>query len=205
MEEINRKESFLKANVIIAIINIIIFVISNLWFLNDIDYIYDLFSLYWVSIIKDKEYYRLITGMFLHSGIEHLCNNMLILLIIGNILEDVIGRLRYIIIYFGSGIIAGIASITYNMINQNNTFSIGASGAIFGTIGAMFVVSCVTKGRIRGLTLKKMLIFVFFSIYAGFTNIGVDNIAHIGGFIAGVVITLFFIRIIKDKEDDNES
>ena len=137
------------------------------------------------------EWYRLFTHMFLHADIWHLGNNMLILFCLGNALEHYTGKFSYVVIYFFSGILAGLGSVVYN---TDNTVSVGASGAVFGVVGAMAWLVVRNKGRLPGFTGPRMLIFVLMSVYAGFADRGVDNAAHIAGLIAGFLLAILIYR-----------
>lgn len=141
--------------------------------------------------IEDGEWYRLITHMFLHGDILHLGNNMLVLFCLGNALEHYLGKISYVGIFFLSGILAGLGSVVYN---TDNMVSVGASGAVFGIIGAMLWLVLRNKGKLKGFTGPRMLLFVFMSVYAGFTDKGIDNAAHIAGLIAGVLLAMVVYR-----------
>ncbi|QHQ60237.1 rhomboid family intramembrane serine protease [Anaerocolumna sedimenticola] len=194
---------FAKCNTFLVLLNILVFFIIErgyIPFLNN--GIVDAGALYWPAIKYKDEYYRLFTYMFLHGGMEHLANNMIVLLIIGDNVERASGKWRYLLIYFGSGIIAGIASMSYNMVNNLNTISIGASGAIFGVVGAMAYIVAVNKGRLEDISTRQIILFVIFSLYGGLTSQGVDNAAHIGGLLAGIVLAAILYRKHKKKEPE---
>lgn len=135
----------------------------------------------------DGAWYQLITAMFLHFGLEHLGNNMLILAYAGNELEKRIGSVSYFFVYFGSGIAGSIASLVYYH-SQNEVFvGAGASGAIYGVIGALWVVLVMRQIRTPDLSPSRILIMIVISIYHGLTSTGVGNAAHIGGLLAGAI------------------
>lgn len=156
-------------------------------------------GLCWVDVFQKKEIYRLITSMFFHADLDHIFNNMLVLLMIGDYIEQQTGTLRYIILYFSAGIIAGFTSLVYNMFRNTYSISIGASGAIFGLMGALLMTVIFQKGRRQEFNLRQMLFMVFFSLYGGFTSQGVDNAAHIGGFLGGMLLTA--ILCLKERRD----
>jgi len=118
----------------IVAVNVLVFAIMQLTHLLGVNDITPKGALSWIYVKENGEYYRILTSMFLHSDWEHLINNMLVLLFVGDNLERAAGKLRYLIIYIGSGVIAGITSISYNMVMNNIVYSIGASGAIFGIV-----------------------------------------------------------------------
>ncbi len=183
-------------NSCIILLNILVFII-----LSVTDY-YDLAvengKLLWTAVIDDHEYYRIITSMFLHSGASHLFNNMLILAVIGGILEKKVGKVKYCFLYFLSGIIAAIISLGYNM-REIYAGSIGASGAIFGVVGAVLWIVFINKGKVENLSRRQMILFVAFSLYGGFTNQNVDNAAHIGGLISGFILAILIYRKPKKR------
>ena len=148
--------------------------------------------------IREGEWYRLLTHIFLHGDILHLGNNMLILFCLGNALEHYLGKISYVGIYFFSGILAGLGSVVYN---TDNTVSVGASGAVFGIIGAMLWLVLRNKGKLKGFTGPRMLLFVFMSVYAGFTDRGIDNAAHIAGLIAGFLLAMVIYRRPEDETE----
>lgn len=147
-------------------------------------------SLSWQQVIGEGECYRLITYLFLHANVEHIANNMLVLALTGDILERSIGHIKFILVYFISGVLAGLTSILYNMSIGAHVSSVGASGAVFGVVGAVAMFLALSKGRMRDMNIKKLVVFVAISIYGGITTQGTDNAAHIGGLIAGALTAL---------------
>ena len=143
----------------------------------------------------------MITSMFLHSDMEHIGNNMFILACIGYYLERGIGSLRYGILYFGSGILAGCTSMVYNMIQNSYTVSIGASGAIFGTIGAMLFLVLFFRQRLYQYSVQQIAFMAFLGLYSGYVNMEVDNAAHVGGFVSGFVLMGFLSLGLKGRRN----
>lgn len=148
--------------------------------------------------IREGEWYRLLTHMFLHGDVWHLGNNMLILFCLGNALEHYVGKLPYVILYFLSGILAGLGSVVYN---TDNTVSVGASGAVFGIVGAMVWLVLRNRGKLEGLTGTRMILFVLLSVYAGFVEQGIDNAAHITGLLAGFLLAMLLYRKPESKTE----
>ena len=153
------------------------------------------------------EWYRLFTSMFLHFGISHLANNMLVLFVLGQRLEPAVGVVRYLLIYLLSGFGGNVISLGLEMQSSNYAVSAGASGAVFGVMGAMIYVILRNKGRVADLSIKKMMIMAAFSLYFGFTSTGVDNAAHVGGLICGFLAALLLyhpgkgtVRMIRKTE-----
>ena len=142
--------------------------------------------------------------MFLHFGFEHLMNNMIMLGAIGMYLEPAIGKIRFLLIYFVSGIGGNILSFYMNLRQGRSVVSAGASGAVLGLMGALvFAVLWDRKNRIR-LDKRRILFMVVLSLYFGFTSTGVDNAAHVGGLICGFVLCaalLLFVPTHKKTVD----
>jgi len=151
-------------------------------------------AMYEPLVTEGHEYYRLITSLFLHFGIQHLLNNMVMLGALGYQLENEIGRIKFLLIYFISGIGGNLCSLYWNVSHGEQVISAGASGAIFGLMGALLYIVAVNRGRLGRLSGRGMLIMVALSLYFGMTSSGVDNSAHIGGLIWGILITVLLYR-----------
>lgn len=193
-------------NTIIIVLNIVIYLMSHhTGLFGEEGYALHKGALSWYLIKEEGEYYRLLTSMFLHSDFEHLINNMLVLFFVGDNLERSVGKIKYLIIYFGSGIIAGITSIGYNMVKERLVFSIGASGAIFGVVGAMGYILLINKGHVEDISSRQIVLFTIFSLYGGIANANIDNAAHIGGFIGGIILALLLYRKPKKLKDNKAS
>jgi len=154
--------------------------------------------------IKNGEYYRLATSMFMHFGIEHIANNMLILVLLGGKLEDIMGHFKFFVIYMLSGILANIASDLAQTMTGDFAVSAGASGAIFGVVGALLASLVLSKGKIKNLNLYQIAVSLGLMLYAGFKTTGVDNIAHVGGAVSGVFIGLILYRDNSEAQSDND-
>ena len=151
-------------------------------------------AMYEPNIIEGHEYYRIFTCLFLHFGITHLLNNMVMLGALGWNLELEIGKVRFVIIYFASGIIGNIVSLFYDLTLEQPAVSAGASGAIFGLMGALLYVVIANRGRLGRLSGRGMLVMVILSLYFGLTSTGVDNLAHIGGLVSGFLLSVLLYR-----------
>lgn len=137
-------------------------------------------------LTKSGEVYRLFTCMFLHIGIMHLFCNMYSLLIIGKEIESLFGKCKYLLIYLLSGICGSILSMAFS----HNIVSAGASGAIFGLLGALLYFGYYYRTYL-GATIKRSILPVIgFNLVIGFLSPGIDNAAHIGGLVAGILIAM---------------
>lgn len=151
-------------------------------------------AIYEPLVVSQGEYYRLLTAMFLHFGASHLVNNMLVLFVLGERLERVLGHVKYFIFYMVTGISANIISLAIHMGKDYAAVSAGASGAIFGVVGGLAYVIAINHGRLDGLTNKRLGFIVFLTLYQGFTATGIDNWAHIGGLVTGLVLGILLYR-----------
>ncbi len=165
----------------------------------DADFMIQMGAVYDPLIIQGHQYYRLITHFFLHFGWDHLVNNMISLLILGYSLEQVIGKWRYATIYMLSGILAGVASLLYNMYTAQETVSCGASGAIYGLMGALLVLLIMGNRGRRSSEVPRYLIYLAISLYSGMQDPSIDNAAHVGGFVAGALICFLMTRFVPMK------
>lgn len=159
-------------------INTIIFVISM--FIN----ILPLFAVNRYFIVHG-EYYRLITGIFLHNGILHLIFNMYSLYVIGTQLESFLGKAKYLIVYLLSGLAGSVLSIYFS-----NSFSVGASGAIFGLLGSLLYFGYHYRVYLDSVIKSQIIPLILFNLMLGFMLRGIDNWAHIGGLIGGIFSTM---------------
>ena len=133
-----------------------------------------------------KQYYRVLTAMFLHADIQHLFNNMLLLGGLGAMLEPEIGHTGFGILYFLSGLGGQAVSLLCKILaNEWYVVSIGASGAVFGLVGVLLAMSLCWYRKLPDVTWQKILFVVAFSVYNGMRTTNIDNAAHIGGFVAG--------------------
>lgn len=147
-------------------------------------------AMYVPYVLGEGEYYRLFSSMFMHFGFEHLVNNMVMLLVIGFTLEREIGTIKFLIIYLLSGLGGNILSAVWDVMLESFAVSAGASGAIFGIVGALLYVAIRNHGRIGEMSGRGLVFMVILSLYYGFTSGGVDNFAHIGGLLSGFILSV---------------
>ena len=126
------------------------------------------------------EYYRLITSMFLHVNIMHIAFNMLALWQVGLVLESRLGKFKFAVIYFLSGISGGLLSA---YMNEPMAFSVGASGAVFGLFGAYVAISRRLNADANG-----MLVMIAINLGLGFVVPNIDWHGHVGGLVAGFLL-----------------
>lgn len=181
--------------VMLVVTNVIVFfLLTSQGMTEDGMFLLDHGAMYVPKIRENGEYFRLFTCMFLHFGFEHLMNNMITLAVIGWNLELEIGKFRFLLIYILSGLGGNLLSAFYDIWTAEYAVSAGASGAIFGVIGALLYIVMRNKGRIRDISGKGILFMIVISLYYGITSGGVDNMAHIGGLVTGFVLSVLLYR-----------
>ena len=163
-------------------INVLLFLVPVL--LGSYETIINRYCIHGPSI-RMGEYYRLITGMFLHGSIMHLFFNVYALYVIGSQIENYFGRIKYLIIYLFSGLMGAL----FSMIFGGSAASIGASGAIFGLMGSLLYFGYHYRVYLGNVLKTQLIPLIIFNLFLGFILSGVDNFAHIGGLIGGVLIT----------------
>lgn len=191
MEELKKELSKEPVTAVLLLLNIIIFLVTD--FTGGTDntiHMLECGAAYPPFILENGEYYRLFTCMFLHFGIEHLANNMLVLFVLGQRLEPVVGKIRFLLIYFLGGIGGNLISLVFDIKGGNYAVSAGASGAVFAVMGAMIWVVIRNRGRLQDISTRQMLVMAAFSLYFGFASSGVDNAAHVGGMICGILLAV---------------
>ena len=171
-------------SIIFVAINVIAFVFCS--FTGDM--LYNIFGLDPLCVVRDKEYYRLFTSMFLHGGIDHLFNNMVILFFMGAMIESYIGHFVYFLLAIGSGLVGNLASLAVKISWGETVMSIGASGIVFGLDGVLLAITLFATDKPEHLTVRRVLIMILLSLYSGFTATNIDNEAHVGGVMSGFVL-----------------
>lgn len=188
----------MQVTIILAVINaIVFFVLSFGGMTEDTYYMLENGAMFVPYMVENGEYYRLFTSLFLHFGFSHLLNNMVTLIVMGRYVEPVVGKARFLIIYFVSGLGGNLLSYLGEITTGDYTVSAGASGAIFGITGALLALTIVYRGQISNLTSRDMFIMVGISLYLGFASEGVDNLAHIGGLFCGLLMTFLTVGLPK--------
>lgn len=139
------------------------------------------------QMTSNMDYIRLITSVFLHGGLLHLLLNMYSLYIIGPQLESFFGKIKYIVIYLGSAICGNLLSMLFL---SDRYVSVGASGAIFGLLGALLYFGYHYRVYLSGVIKSQIIPLIVVNLLIGFMMTGINNVAHIGGLIGGVLISM---------------
>ena len=138
------------------------------------------------AVAVNDEWYRLLTSVFLHGSWLHLAFNMYVLFVLGPPLERLLGHVRFLALFLIAGLGGAVASFSFSTIN---TVSVGASGAIFGLMGAL-----VVAGRHLRADITQVLVLIGINVVIGFIAPGVDWRAHLGGLVTGAAVAFVFSK-----------
>lgn len=177
------KKNFYISNIIIGI-NVIIFLIMFLYDSSLSVHTLLEFGAKYNPMIAAGQYYRLITAMFLHSGIAHLALNMYALNILGKNIELLFGKVKYVIIYLTAGLFGSLGSFIFT-----KAISVGASGAIFGLFGVYIYLYIKNPDIFHVKQFTNLLTLIGINLVFGLVVPSIDNWAHIWGLIGGFIIS----------------
>lgn len=197
-EEVDKMNKIFKSNtpvltIMLITINVLIFLYGLFFDKNSM--LINNFALY-APYVRGGDYYRLISSAFLHVSLFHLLVNMYSLYIIGSQIENFFGKTKYIVIYLFSAIMGSLFSMLFT-----RGVSIGASGAIFGLLGAMLYFGYFYRIYLGNTITSQILPVILINLLIGFSSSSIDNFAHIGGLVGGIIITMALG--VKDKADKN--
>ncbi len=150
-------------------------------------------------LVKSGEFYRLFTSMFLHADIIHLVCNMYALFVVGPQVERYYGKRRFALIYFISGLLGSLFSCVFS---NEEVFSLGASGAIFGLFGSIAYFTYYYRATLQGLLRSQIVPVIIANLAIGFLIPGIDVSAHIGGLIGGILTSMFIGIGDKGRKSD---
>lgn len=178
--------------IILVVVNAVVFLLADLVFFRKQDMFVYYMALNPALVLEEGEYWRLFTSMFYHFNIEHIMFNMLMLYFAGAFLEPFFGRIRFFILYFASGLLADAASIIYNSVivseNAETVFAAGASGAVYGLLGAFSVVLVLSRKTLPVEERRRVPLMIFFLLFGNIFSKNVGHAAHFGGFFAGALL-----------------
>lgn len=144
------------------------------------------FGMWPIGVAVGGEWWRLLTAAFLHGSLLHIAFNMYVLFAIGQTLERVLGHVGYLVLYLVAALGGSVASYAFSDIQ---TVSVGASGAIFGLMGAL-----VIAGRRLRYDISQVLVLLGVNILIGFVAPGIDWRAHLGGLVVGAAVAAIFVH-----------
>lgn len=187
-----------KGTIGLIVINLLVFLwVSQKGDVYSSSFMFKMGAQSWYAVFYEHEYYRMITSMFLHFGWEHLFNNMLVLGLAGNQLEKKIGTIKFLILYFLSGIMGNLISNFGYAWQGIQAVCAGASGAIYGVLGAILIQLCFQKHGRRQLSPIRIIFLLLMSFYLSVTEGTVDYYAHTGGFLMGILLGALFAFLEK--------
>lgn len=163
--------------------------------------LYNIGELDAAAVLLRGEYGRIIYSMFLHVGIDHLFNNMVILFFLGAMIEKATGHIQFLLIYLLSGIGANICSLLYKVMTMDSMASVGASGAIFGLDGVLLAWILLDRQAMPDVTPRRVLLMIALSLYSGFTAHNIDNAAHVGGLLTGFAAGALLCALRRRKRN----
>ena len=188
-----------KVNLIMVAVNILVFAaLSLLGRTEDSQFMLRMGAGY-APLIRQGEYYRLLTSMFMHFGLQHLIYNMICLLSLGDLLEGIVGPAVYLVIYLFGGLGGNLASMAWETRTGRYAVSAGASGAIFAVIGALLAILLLARNHRNQNFIRRLSLMAVLMIAQGFLDTGTDNAAHIGGFAAGALFALVLWPLIRRR------
>ena len=144
-------------------------------------------------LVLQGEVWRVFTAMFLHVDIKHLAMNMYALFIMGQLVERNYGKLRFLLIYFVAGILGNVVSFAFL-----SGSSMGASGAIFGLVGASIIIALDSENEYRKRLLFNAAFIVIASAGIGI-SVNINQFAHFGGLIGGILLTSILVKHYSNK------
>lgn len=186
-----------KATIFIFFVNAFGFLLSEIY--GDTIYHMGACDVYLVKELH--EYYRLLTSNYLHFGWDHFFNNMIAFLLLGSALEKIIGSFRYIVLYTGAGVIGSVVSVLYYARVGEYVVSAGASGAIFGIMGALAALLLFCPKERKNLNSSGVFLLIAGSFYHGLQSAATDNAAHVGGCIAGFILAVVLYVLWQGKRE----
>ncbi|WBW98686.1 rhomboid family intramembrane serine protease [Oceanirhabdus sp. W0125-5] len=146
------------------------------------------------GLVLAGQYHRIISSGFLHAGIVHLAMNMLALYVLGLLVEEVFGKAKFAVIYVGALIAGSMATIIFG---SGVVISVGASGAIFGLLGAAFAYGFIMRKRIGKAFMNSLLQAILLNVFIGLLVPEINNMAHMGGLFGGFVLGSIFLLLRK--------
>ncbi|MCI5522324.1 MAG: rhomboid family intramembrane serine protease [Tenericutes bacterium] len=144
------------------------------------------FGANYAPFVKSGKFYVLFTSMFIHGNLIHLLFNMYALYIIGPQVESFYGKIKYLAIYFGSGILGALLSDIF----LQNSISVGASGAIFGLLSSIVYFGYHYRAYLDTVIRSQIMPLIIFNIFLGIVIPNIDTFCHIGGLIGGVLVSM---------------
>lgn len=185
------------------LINVINYVIlTKTGDINDADFMIQRGVIYVNGIVENKEYYRLFTSTILHFSPAHLAVNMVSLYCIGNYVESHLGHGKFLALYLIASVGSAVVSFCNIYASGLQTVEAGASGAIYGVVGALLAIVICHRGHFESISAVELIGLIAITLWYGYKTYGVDNPAHIGGLIIGFLLAMLLYRGEEDYDVD---
>lgn len=165
---------------------------------------------YWANdnekVLKNREYHRLLTCMFLHANMAHLSGNMLLFGAMGSMIEKRIGSLWWSLIYFLSGILGAFFTNVVYLQRMEIHRSLGASIGAYGVVGLLLTLVLLHKGRYVGISTNRMIFVIAMMVFTSKGAGDIDHVAHVFGFLMGFILSFIpgIMMMKKEKYYDNQ-
>ncbi len=183
----------------LLLVNVILFLLCAFWSDGAL-FLYGMGMLQAPAVLRQGEYWRVLTSMFLHADTAHLFSNMIMLLFVGEAIERIMGSLPYLLLYLFSGILGNIFSLALDVLQGGSGMSLGASGAVFGVMGAMLLLVFVQRHRLQREVVFRVALGVGCCLYNGFVTTGINNAAHVGGMTGGLICCGIWLLYMRKKQ-----
>lgn len=193
-EKLFKPKTIILNNIILGLLVLIYILGLVLNYSDALNYNFGLIN----EAVRDGQFYRLVTCIFLHGGLLHLLCNCYSLYIVGNQIENFYGKTKFIIIFLFSGITGSLLSLA---LGPNNAISIGASGAIFGLMGSLLYFGYYYRVFLGSFLTKSLIPIIILNLAIGFMSTGINNFGHIGGLIGGLLISMALGINKKDSKN----
>lgn len=205
----SKKGNFLSnfsVNSILIFINVVFFIVATILIVTNSRFL-DYIALKPSNILAGKYLWTFLTSMFMHGGLFHLFANMISLMFIGSLVQKILGSKRFLYFYLISGLVAGLLFVISGLVisADMNTYAVGASGALFGLIGLLMLLTPDLPVYLMFIPIPikmkyaapGMLVVLWFISIAG--NVPIGNMAHLGGLISGLVYGVYLKKKFKRK------
>ncbi|MDO8528832.1 MAG: rhomboid family intramembrane serine protease [Nanoarchaeota archaeon] len=196
----------LNINLIFVLTNVVLFILFTILIYSNSKFL-DYIALKPSNIFQGKYLWTFITSMFMHGGFFHLFVNMFSMLFVGNLVEKILGSKRYVWFYLISGLFAGALFVLSALIFPGDlgTYAVGASGALFGLIGMLMLVTPNLPVYMMFIPIPIKLKFaapimlILLWLISILGNVPIGNTAHLGGFLVGITYGFYLRKKYKNK------
>jgi membrane associated rhomboid family serine protease len=200
--------SLFSVNLTLILLNVVLFIFFTILISYNAKFI-DFVAIKPANILQGKYLWTFLTSMFMHGGFFHIFANMLSLLFIGSLIERLLGRKRYLWFYLFAGLFSGLLFVLSAFVfpSDMNSYAVGASGAIFGLIGLLMILTPNLPVYVMFIPIPikmkyaavGMLIVLWLISIAGSVPIG--NVAHLGGLLAGLGYGFYLRKRYRKKTE----